>query len=214
MYTVWIVPLLFWLCDGQELASECPAPNGYFADARQCDRYYECVDNVMSVRLCPDGMAFNDFNPAVEKCDLLSQVDCTGRPDLQPARPTEHCDRQYGNFAPKETGNCQSAYRCVDGVGTLISCPEGLAFSLETGICDWPDQSGRKDCDKQKTQNFTCPKVNFDIAVSHPRYADPHDCQYFYVCINGDIPRRNGCAFGQVFNTNTTTCDSPKEVPE
>lgn len=65
-----------------------------------------------------------------------------------------------------------------------------------------------------ETDNFTCPKVQQDIAVSHPRYADPVDCQYFYVCINGEVPRRNGCAFGQVFSTNTSTCVVPQEVPE
>lgn len=65
-----------------------------------------------------------------------------------------------------------------------------------------------------ETDNFTCPKVQQDIAVSHPRYADPVDCQYFYVCINGETPRRNGCAFGQVFSTNTSTCTTPQEVPE
>ncbi|XP_069190661.1 uncharacterized protein [Procambarus clarkii] len=215
MYRVWIVSLLALVpANGQEVASECPAPNGFFADARQCDKYYECIDNILTEKLCPDGMAFNDLNPAVEKCDLLSQVDCAGRPALQPPQPTEHCDRQNGNFAPKDSPNCQDAYRCVDGVGSLISCPEGLAFALETGICDWPDQSGRKDCHKENKQNFTCPKVGLDVAVSHPRYADPHDCQYFYVCINGQTPRRNGCAFGQVFNNNTTTCESPKDVPE
>ncbi|XP_042222697.1 uncharacterized protein LOC121867012 [Homarus americanus] len=159
-------------------------------------------------------MAFNDINPTVEKCDLLSMVDCAERPDLQIPQPTEFCDRQNGNFAPKDAVNCQDAYRCVNGEGTLISCPVGLAFSLANGICDWPDQSDRTDCNVQNKNNFTCPKVSHEVAVSHPRFADPHDCQYFYVCINGQTPRRNGCAFGQVFNTKTTTCESPKDVPE
>lgn len=61
---------------------------------------------------------------------------------------------------------------------------------------------------------FTCKKVNESIAVTHPRYSDPDDCQYFYVCINGDIPRRNGCKLGQVFNDKTKSCDWPRNVPE
>jgi hypothetical protein len=56
--------------------------------------------------------------------------------------------------------------------------------------------------------------VNESVAVSHPRYSDPMDCQYFYVCINGDIPRRNGCKLGQVFNEKTKNCDWPRNVPE
>ncbi|MPC41452.1 hypothetical protein E2C01_035043 [Portunus trituberculatus] len=61
---------------------------------------------------------------------------------------------------------------------------------------------------------FECPKVTHDVAVAHPRYADPNDCQYFYVCIDGVSPRRNGCTFGQVFNSVIGTCTSPAETPE
>lgn len=61
---------------------------------------------------------------------------------------------------------------------------------------------------------FTCPKVAMTEAQQHPRYADPDDCQYFYVCINGDVPRRNGCKMGQVFNDVSKTCDWPRNVPE
>ncbi|KAG7168617.1 obstructor-E-like 7 [Homarus americanus] len=205
--------MTFVKANAQEFATDCPSPNGFFADSLQCDKYYECIDNVLTEKLCPDGMAFNDINPTVEKCDLLSMVDCAERPDLQIPQPTEFCDRQNGNFAPKDAVNCQDAYRCVNGEGTLISCPVGLAFSLANGICDWPDQSDRTDCNVQNKNNFTCPKVSHEVAVSHPRFADPHDCQYFYVCINGQTPRRNGCAFGQVFNTKTTTSTAESQVP-
>lgn len=61
---------------------------------------------------------------------------------------------------------------------------------------------------------FQCPKVNDSIAVTHPRYADPEDCQYFYVCINGDTPRRNGCKLGQVFDDVRKTCNWARHVPE
>ena len=63
--------------------------------------------------------------------------------------------------------------------------------------------------------NFTCPTAGYDARVDvHPRFADPEDCQYFYVCINGKEPRRNGCQFGQVFSTEIKACVSAKEVPE
>jgi Chitin binding Peritrophin-A domain len=61
---------------------------------------------------------------------------------------------------------------------------------------------------------FTCEKVDQFKAATHPRYADPNDCQYFFVCINGEIPRRNGCKLGQVFNDKTVSCDWPRNVPE
>ncbi|XP_068217114.1 protein obstructor-E-like [Palaemon carinicauda] len=199
---------------GQEFSTQCPSPNGYFADAVQCDKYYECVDDVLTEKLCPDGMAFNDLNPRVEKCDFIFQIDCAERPELQPPQPTDVCPRQNGYYPfPLET-NCHQFYYCTNGVGNLITCPEGLVFSLKTGTCVWPEAAGRTNCASEKVLNFTCPKVGLDVAVAHPRYADPDDCQYFYVCINGDTPRRNGCAFGQVFNSATKSCDEPREVPE
>lgn len=66
-----------------QFASDCPSPDGFFADARQCDKYYKCVDGVLEEKLCPDGLAFVDHNPRIEKCDYISQVDCTGRPELR-----------------------------------------------------------------------------------------------------------------------------------
>jgi hypothetical protein len=47
-----------------------------------------------------------------------------------------------------------------------------------------------------------------------PLYADPTDCQYFYVCIGGKEPRRNGCTTGLVFNDLTKRCDRPRNVPD
>lgn len=62
--------------------------------------------------------------------------------------------------------------------------------------------------------NFQCPNVTMEIALQHPRYANPEDCQFFYVCVNGDTPRRNGCKMGQVFNEASGRCDWPRNVPE
>ena len=74
---------LYFPVGAQEIVSNCPSPNGYFADAEQCDKYYECVDGVITEKLCEDGLGFNDLNPRVEKCDYLFQIDCTDRPKLR-----------------------------------------------------------------------------------------------------------------------------------
>jgi hypothetical protein len=62
-----------------ELSDQCPEPNGYFADAEQCDKYYDCRDGRMMEKLCPDGLVFNDFSPQHEKCDLPFGIDCSKR---------------------------------------------------------------------------------------------------------------------------------------
>ena len=42
--------LLPLLARGQDYVSECPEENGFFADALQCDRYYECSDGEVGGR--------------------------------------------------------------------------------------------------------------------------------------------------------------------
>lgn len=69
--------------DDDELSDQCPEPNGYFPDAEQCDKYYDCRDNKITEKLCPDGLVFNDFSPQHEKCDLPFGIDCSKRPKLR-----------------------------------------------------------------------------------------------------------------------------------
>ena len=45
---VWI-SLLSALAFGQDYTDECPERFGFYADAVQCDRYYECKDGEVSV---------------------------------------------------------------------------------------------------------------------------------------------------------------------
>ena len=62
-----------------EHSDKCPEPNGYFPDAEQCDKYYDCRDGKFTEKLCPDGLVFNDFSPQHEKCDLPFGIDCSKR---------------------------------------------------------------------------------------------------------------------------------------
>lgn len=62
--------------------------------------------------------------------------------------------------------------------------------------------------------SFKCPHMNETNGEVHPRFADPEDCQFFYVCINGNVPRRSGCKLGQVFDDVTKKCEWSRLVPE
>lgn len=125
-----------------------------------------------------------------------------------------HCPRQNGYFGHADANVCDTFYYCVDGKFNMITCPSGLVFNPKTGICTWPDEAHKIGCNSADIFAFTCPKVNESIAVTHPRYADPEDCQYFYVCINGDTPRRNGCKLGQAFDDEHKTCNWARKIPE
>ncbi|XP_055381959.1 protein obstructor-E [Condylostylus longicornis] len=200
--------------DDDGTSEDCPEPNGYFADAEQCDKYYACNEGVITEKLCPDGMVFNDFSIDQEKCDLPYNIDCSQRPKLQTPQPTLNCPRLNGYFGHENKNICDKFFYCVDGKFNMIVCPSGLVFNPKTGICTWADEAGRTGCSSEDVFQFTCPKVNETEAATHPRYADPDDCQYFYVCINGETPRRNGCKLGQVFDDEHKKCEWSRKVPE
>lgn len=50
------------------------------------------------------------------------------------------------------------------------------------------------------------------MLVDHPKYAHPEDCQKFYVCLNGETPREQGCGEGKVYNEEQQRCDDPENV--
>ncbi|XP_065356154.1 protein obstructor-E [Calliphora vicina] len=193
---------------------QCPEPIGFFPSDEQCDKYYACVDGVATEKLCADGMVFNDYSPNDEKCDLPYNIDCSKRSELQTPQPSEHCPRKNGYFGHEKPGTCDKFYYCVDGKFNMITCPSSLVFNPKTGICTWPDEVGVIGCKSEDIFEFQCPKVNETEAATHPRYADPDDCQFFYVCVNGVIPRRNGCKLGQVFDEQKKLCEWSRNVPE
>lgn len=133
---------------------------------------------------------------------------------IEKPQPSPHCPRMHGYFAHEDPRNCNTFYYCVEGKFNMITCPEGLVFSEKTGICNWPDEAQKKGCGSRELFNFTCPIVDESVAATHPRYPDTEDCQYFYVCVNGQVPRRSGCKLGQAFDERTGKCDWARKIPE
>lgn len=137
---------------------------------------------------------------------------CDGLYLSEEPRPTQNCPRLNGYFGHKS--DCSKFFYCVDGQFNMITCPSGLVFNPKTGICTWPDEAQKKGCSSEELFKFTCPKVDEGVAATHPRYADPEDCQFFYVCINGLEPRRNGCKLGQAFDDVSKRCNWARQIPE
>jgi len=196
---------------GQDYTDECPEPNGFYADALQCDRYYECKDSQISDKLCPDGLVFDEDSTVFAKCSFPFAINCTGRTELQPAKPTALCPRQNGYFVHEDPKVCDKFYFCVDGLANPLSCPESLIFSPANGQCSYSDQIKREGCSSEDFFGFQCPN-DPNNSHAHPRYPDPADCQYFFLCFNGKDPRRNGCQTGLVFNPETVACDRQENL--
>lgn len=62
---------------------KCPAKDGQYEDDRQCDKFYECVDGVVTTKLCPDGLVFDPTIRKINKCDQPFNVDCGDRTELR-----------------------------------------------------------------------------------------------------------------------------------
>eukprot|EP00090_Calanus_glacialis_P036149 TRINITY_DN6166_c0_g1_i3.p1 TRINITY_DN6166_c0_g1~~TRINITY_DN6166_c0_g1_i3.p1 ORF type:complete len:573 (-),score=141.77 TRINITY_DN6166_c0_g1_i3:190-1908(-) len=199
------------LVSGQyDYVSECPEDNGIFADALQCDRYYECQDGVVSEQFCPDGLVFDEASSSYAKCGFPFAVDCTGRDERQPANPTPGCPHQHGYFAVPDKTNCNKFNFCVDGVPNTITCAGGLIFDPEKGQCAYSDQTNRPGCTSGDLYGFRCPEENLG-AQGYSRHSDPEDCQFFYLCIEGKA-RRNGCSIGDVFDPVSLSCQRQDKV--
>jgi len=202
---------------------KCPKPDGTFEDGRQCDKYYECFDGIAEERLCPDGLVFDPFSNKREPCDHYFNVDCGDRLELQPPRgPNDLCPRLNGFYAHPDPAVCNIFYACVEGVAEEYTCSPGLWFDEYRGVCNWPTETERTSCTtnhESLESGFTCPSVSnpqdaFGLSDPHPKYADPSDCAKFYICLNGVTPREQGCELGLVYNEQSLSCDSPKNVPE
>ena len=46
-----LVLVLASFASAQDYVDECPEPNGFYADAVQCDRYYECKDSQVRIAI-------------------------------------------------------------------------------------------------------------------------------------------------------------------
>lgn len=220
MHQIILVTLIISAVSGQQFT--CPAKDGTFEDTRQCDKYYECFDGIAEERLCLDGLVFDPYSNKREPCDHYFNVDCGDRLELQTPRGTSDlCPRLNGFYAHPNPGVCNVFYACVEGVAEEYTCSPGLWFDEFRGVCNWPTETERFDCNASlasTASGFTCPNNipsdRFGIADPHPKYPDENDCAKFYVCLNGVTPREQGCELGLVYNTQTKACDSPKNVPE
>ncbi|KZC08861.1 Chondroitin proteoglycan-2, partial [Dufourea novaeangliae] len=188
----------------------CPERNGRFPIGNQCDAYIECIDGVPEEKLCPEGLLFNPEARFNYPCGYPIDVNCEGRPNRQPPQPTNDCPHQYGYFKVGDFQNCGQFMNCADGRGYVFDCPEGLAFNPESYRCDWPDQV--PDCDAEAFLGFRCPEVKSDDFFGATQfYRSVHDCQRYYVCVNGR-PRLQNCGEGNAFNELINTCDAAVNV--
>ena len=88
-------------------------------------------------------------------------------------KPSQHCPRQNGYFAHEDGHICDKFYYCVDGKYNAITCPAGLVYNENTGICTWPDEAKKKHCSSQGM-----PRVFFSLL--HSQHVCDRKCLTFF----------------------------------
>jgi len=191
-------------------AYRCPDSFGYFRHHKSCDKYWACDNGTATLKLCGNGLMFDDSDPRRENCAYPFSVDCgPDRTEIEAPISTPHCPRLYGLFA--DTSNCRVFYSCWNGEASKYECPAGLAYDSEHRVCVWADHVDR--CDQSEVSDgFVCPDpTEADQPGHYTRHAHPTDCRKFYVCIEG-VARPYGCSIGTVFNVDSLQCDEPENV--
>jgi len=216
------------LAAGQSQSIVCEDGGRYQADPYQCDKYYYCDEEGQrdpAEILCRDGLVFDPYSRSSEPCDHTFNIDCGDKRKLQdPQGTVDECYRLNGYYSHPDLAVCNIFYSCEDGEPTEYKCPPGLWYSDFSGTCVWPNDAGREDetgvapCGTihEDVNGFTCPyHSEAELVIDpHPRYADNENCEFFYVCLNGDSPRHQGCDNGEVYNDETKRCDDVENVPE
>ncbi|XP_042889196.1 balbiani ring protein 3-like isoform X1 [Penaeus japonicus] len=88
---------------------------------KDCNKYYECKDNVAYVKECGGDLV---FNPALEQCDLPTNYECP-----KPVICGCHCRYPVDD-------ECNAYYDCRNGEAEKKYCTEGLLFNPDTRMCD------------------------------------------------------------------------------
>ena len=129
------------------------------------------------------------------------------------------CPRANGYFKHEDPDSCDKFVNCIDGVGSVMSCPPGLIYEDKMSSCVWAQDSTRLcDANKRETldDGFSCPEG--DVAgpqgriLPHPTYPHPEDCAKFYICRNGVVPQKGQCENGTVYNEESFRCTDPELV--
>ncbi|XP_059047475.1 protein obstructor-E-like [Achroia grisella] len=197
----------------EERSVLCKSRNAYYGLEGSCDTYLECINYVANKMTCPDGLHYiPDTVWPGYPCAYPSDMTCDGRSITEPAKPTVECPHQYGYFpSPKATPtDCGHYYMCTEGRARDMMCPSGLAFSPDSGRCEWPENV--PFCDAGRFLGFTCPPT--------PAGADPNDvfnykfpgnCFAFYSCVKGHA-RLLTCDAGMGFNEHTGRCEDADKL--
>lgn len=70
------------LVTGQRDDFDCPDNFGFYPHYRSCDKYWACENGTATLKVCGNGLVFDDADPLRENCAYPFSVNCGDRTDL------------------------------------------------------------------------------------------------------------------------------------
>lgn len=193
MNRVWLLAVLLEILLLQAALSNntrcANRPDGVFInDFTACDAFYTCLRGEAFPGVCPIGFVFNE---ELQLCDHPWNVKCLICPES---------DSFEATFEPID-GECTYYSVCVQGIGELRECAQGLQFDPVEKTCDLAENV---NCEIPLCPN----NVNPNVPISVP---NPSDCSRYYICFMGEASERE-CAPTLLFNPETRLCDLEENV--
>jgi len=158
---------------------------------------------------------FGPPNTSPGDCGTVTDPPPTPDPNQSTPRPGVcGIDCQPGTelqlFADCE--NCGKYYECSNGVLTSMPCPNCYLFDPEKGYCNQPSQV---NCgNRPEDDNCVAPTLPGDCPYSDGYFKDPHDCDQYIICRNGEASFEScvNNTFSGLYNYEKQWCDFENRV--
>eukprot|EP00091_Calanus_sinicus_P006174 TRINITY_DN16774_c0_g1_i1.p1 TRINITY_DN16774_c0_g1~~TRINITY_DN16774_c0_g1_i1.p1 ORF type:complete len:259 (+),score=50.92 TRINITY_DN16774_c0_g1_i1:236-1012(+) len=141
--------------------SRCPESYGLqtYPHEGYCDKFYKCANGTLTEETCENGLVFDGHGSVHNHCNYNWGVDCGKRVYDDTPISSPGCLYQYGIYPVGE--GCQTTFfKCAKGVAYETPCYQGLAYSPEKHVCDYPDNVDYCEKQSEGVVGFKCPEAH------------------------------------------------------
>lgn len=108
---------------------QCPDSFGFYPHSKSCDKYWACENGTATLKLCGNGLVFDDADSLRENCAYPFSVDCGSRTDLGESASTSNPRLVALSFSDDD---CQVS--CGKYSGRRFSFPLNFQLSIKNPL--------------------------------------------------------------------------------
>ena len=168
-----------------------------------CSMYVLCIEDCPQLKEC-DGTKI--YNPALEICDTASDTECNEIPFPNMTTPNvdeSSCKGMANNSRISIQDDCQSYVLCRNEEVLLRSCPTARYYNPLLNICDVSEDVCQHTESIADTTTPTTTLTPEEYCLKNGegfQFANPIDCQAYYLCITDSSYMSGRCSSSHYFN--------------